>query len=122
MENVVLQPIDLGLPLMKEIGAIWLEKMAQYISDNPQFIVNGFVRAGICRALDGCTSDDELDGLLEEMDKKMTNQTSLSSDDKESSNDNDDGHTGYAVVDEQVVHTTTPPIVLYSDSSDDNIC
>lgn len=35
MENVVLQPIDLSLPLMKEIGTIWLEKMAQYISDNP---------------------------------------------------------------------------------------
>ena len=41
--------------------------MAEYISSNPQFIVNGFVRAGICRALDGVTSDEELDDILEEM-------------------------------------------------------
>ena len=32
--------------------------MAEYISDNPQFIVNGFRRAGICAALDGSREDD----------------------------------------------------------------
>ena len=29
--------------------------------------MNGFVKAGICRALDGITSDDELDDLLHMM-------------------------------------------------------
>ena len=34
--------------------------MADYISDNPQFIVNGFIRSGITDALDGTynSSDD----------------------------------------------------------------
>ena len=42
--------------------------MAEYIGNNPQFIVNGFAKAGICCALDGITSDDELDDLLQRMD------------------------------------------------------
>ena len=49
VETAELKPIDLGLPALKEIGAKWLVDMASYISDNPQFIVNGFRRAGITR-------------------------------------------------------------------------
>ena len=37
----------------------------------PQFIVNGFVRSGICQALDGVTSDDDLDNLSEKMDSAL---------------------------------------------------
>ena len=33
-------------------------KMAEYVSANPQFIVNGFVRSGITGALDGTMEDD----------------------------------------------------------------
>ena len=33
---------------MRNIGAKWLVEVAKYISDNPQFIVNGFIHAGIC--------------------------------------------------------------------------
>lgn len=43
-EEVELQPIDLNFPLLKEVGAKWLVEMSDYsmyISDNPQFIVNG---------------------------------------------------------------------------------
>ena len=128
MENIALQPIDLSLPLMKEIGTTWLEKTAQYISDNPQFIVNGFVRAGICRTPDGYSPDDELDGSVEKMDEEMMNSTSSSSDDDEPTHDG--GHTDFqcskvAAIAEQVdlynlksLHNTTHPIVLYSDSSD----
>ena len=46
-------PIDLSMGMMKEIGAKWLVDMASYISDNPQFIVNGFIHAGITKALNG---------------------------------------------------------------------
>ena len=35
------------MAVMKEIGSKWLVDAADYISNNPQFIVNGFVRAGI---------------------------------------------------------------------------
>ena len=34
--------------------------MAQYIMDNPQFIVNGFIRSGITSALDGIEDDDDV--------------------------------------------------------------
>ena len=43
----------LGLPTLIELGAKWMVEMAQYITDNPQIIVNGFIKAGITGALDG---------------------------------------------------------------------
>ena len=42
LEDLELQPINLGMPAMKELGAKWLVNTAQYISDNPQIIVNSF--------------------------------------------------------------------------------
>ena len=36
---------------MKELGAVWLEEMYEYICDNPQFIVKGFLQSGIPQAL-----------------------------------------------------------------------
>ena len=52
MANAVLEPVDLSLPLMKELGAKWLTEMPNYLSANPQFVVNGFIRFGITHALD----------------------------------------------------------------------
>lgn len=57
-------------------------KTAEYIADNPQFIVNGFVKAGICCTLDGMTLDNELDDMLHRMDSGNEAYT-----DSESSND-----------------------------------
>ena len=51
-EATNIQPINLGLPMLKELGAKWLIQMAEYLADNPQIIVNGFLRAGITGALD----------------------------------------------------------------------
>ena len=60
LETLEPQPIDLSLPALKEIGAKWLVDMADYICENPQFIVNGFIKSGITGALDGThTSDSE---------------------------------------------------------------
>lgn len=42
-----LQPVDMGLPRMKELGAKWTEQMVEYINDNPQFIIRGFVQTGL---------------------------------------------------------------------------
>ena len=53
--------------------------------------MNGFVKAGICRALDGITSDDELDDLLHMMDsdhEASTESESDSSDDLSAASDN----------------------------------
>ncbi len=54
-----LQPINMGMPIMKEIGAKWLVGMAEYLSNNPQFIVNGFLHSGITAAIDG----DEIESV-----------------------------------------------------------
>lgn len=53
IESTDLQSINLGLPMMKELGAKWMVDMAQYLADNPWIIVNGFIKAGIIAALDG---------------------------------------------------------------------
>ncbi len=58
LEALELEPINLGLPALKEIGAKWLVDMAAYISDNPQTIVNGFIHSGITGALDGLEMDN----------------------------------------------------------------
>jgi len=47
------------MTVMKDAGSEWLENMFKYISDSPQFIVNGFVRAGIAGALDGKDPDNK---------------------------------------------------------------
>ena len=43
----------------KELGVKWLAQMAEYFSDNPQLVVNGFLRAGIASALDHDCSEQE---------------------------------------------------------------
>ena len=58
LESIELEPINLGLPALKEIGAKWLVEMEAYICDNPQIIVNGFIHSGITAALDGQDIDD----------------------------------------------------------------
>lgn len=61
LDQVELDPIDLSLPVLKELGARWMVEMAKYIEDNPQFIVNGFIKAGISRTLDSDDSSSEPD-------------------------------------------------------------
>ena len=52
IESVAIQPVNLSMAAVKEMSAKWLVDMFEYVSDNPQFIVNGFRRAGITHALD----------------------------------------------------------------------
>ena len=59
LEEAELEPIELGMPLLKEVGAKWLVEMAEYISDNPQFVVHGFIQSGISGAIEG--QDDVYD-------------------------------------------------------------
>ena len=53
IESAELQPINLGMPVLKELGAKWMVEMAEYFGENLQIVVNGFVKAGIAGALDG---------------------------------------------------------------------
>ena len=56
-----IEPVNLGLPMLKELGAKLLVQMAEYFSENPHLIVNGFVKAGIAGALDHRDSSDQED-------------------------------------------------------------
>ena len=59
LEAAEIQPIEMGMPLMKENSAKWLVDMAEYLCNNPLFIVNGFIRSGISGALDGLQEDTD---------------------------------------------------------------
>ena len=62
-----LQPISLGLPVLKELGAKWMVEMSEYFAANPQIIVNGFVKAAITGALDreNASEDQEEEDSME---------------------------------------------------------
>lgn len=68
LEATELQPIDLGLPVLKGIGAQWLVDMAHYISNNFQVIVNRFVWSGIVEALDKPENGDQQETIEQERD------------------------------------------------------
>ena len=82
--HVELEPVDLGLQVMKELGAKWLEEMYQYICDNPQFIVNGFLKAGIPQAVDGQLDNDSENDVISSDDSNndITNTETAGSNDE----------------------------------------
>ena len=53
LEQSDMQPTDLGMTILKEVGAKWFVVMPEYISDNLSFIVNGFLSSRITAAIDG---------------------------------------------------------------------
>ena len=59
IETADINPISLSMPALKELGAKWLEEITEYLNKSSQFIVNGFIRAGICGALDGIDANEE---------------------------------------------------------------
>lgn len=56
-EEIELEPINLSMPVMKEVSAKWFVDMASYISDNPHIIVNGFISSGITDTFGGKIDD-----------------------------------------------------------------
>ena len=88
-----LNPVDLSMAAMKEITGQWLVEMYDYISKNPDFIVNGFLHSGISKALDGI-SDDDLPQLLDTND----NDNETSSDSSDESGDEDNAAIDYIVL------------------------
>ena len=77
--------LNLGLPVMKELGAQWLVKMVQYIEDNLPFVVNGFVKAGI--SLDNNTVDLSSEASSTNSDETYSEVSSDSEDSKGSSSE-----------------------------------
>ena len=83
MDTVAVEPVDLSMGMVKEIGAKWLVDMANYIGDNPQFIVNGFIHAEIAKAL----SDEDIDNTPSDPSASKAIATTTS---EESDDDKDD--------------------------------
>ena len=87
-----LNPVDLSMAAMKEITGQWLVEMYDYISKNPDFIVNGFLHSGISKALDGISDDD-----LPQLDTN-DNDNETSSDSSDESGDEDNAAIDYIVL------------------------
>ena len=93
MANAVLELVDLSLPLIKELGAKWLTEMAEYLSANPQFVVNGFIRSGITHALDHNDESNVAEsGFTCDEDEEDSNYQEESDDEEDSNDEDDDGN------------------------------
>ena len=79
---MALQPVNMGLPLMKELGAKWIEEMADYIRNNPQFAVQGITHSGISLPHDGINIEEDSD--------EDTSDNDYEEDDDDGEDDNDD--------------------------------
>ena len=62
IEAVELEPIPLPISVVKEVEAKWMVEMFEYFQNNPQIIVNGFLRSGISAALDNESIESEEEG------------------------------------------------------------
>ncbi len=56
-----LDPIDLSSAVVKEKSAKWLVELTEYMAENPQIVVNGFIKTGITAALDGMEDGEDSD-------------------------------------------------------------
>ena len=50
-----IEPVDLSTSRMKCVGAQWMVRLFEYISQNPSLIVNGFLAANIAQSIDAGT-------------------------------------------------------------------
>ena len=91
------QPVDLSTSKMKCIGVPWLVRLYEHIATNPQYVVNGFIAAGIPQSIDAgqpialhednntCTDDESTDD--EYTDDECIDDEYTNSDDDNSGDD-----------------------------------
>ena len=89
-----LAPISLGMPILKELGAKWLVEMSEHISNNPQFIVRGFIKSGITDAIDGITSTENSEELEEALNSEEEYTDEESDGGEESDNEGSESEEG----------------------------
>ena len=89
-DDLQVRPVDLNMAAMKHAGASWLDEMytCSYISDNPQLIANGFVKAGIPQAIDSFLNEESNDDAELDTTYKESIDDGLNTSD-EDINDND---------------------------------
>ena len=82
IESAEIEPINISFSAMKVLTAKWLVEMGDFLASNPQFIVNGYMRAGIAGILDGYDDSSSADGD-EEPEDPLSEESSSSNDDEE---------------------------------------
>lgn len=87
IKSVELQPIDFSMASVKELSAKWLVEMSDYIANNPQFIVHGFRRCGILKAMDRCHIEEDSEP---EVEQELLSDDDVSENDKLDSIPSDD--------------------------------
>ena len=90
IETSDIQPIDLRMTVLKEVGAKWLVEMATYFAENPKIIVNGFIRSGITGALDGLEGNTLESEPEEESESEESEPEDESEPEEESEDTNED--------------------------------
>ena len=86
-----LEPVDLAAAKMKCVGGQWLVRLFEYLSENPNIIVNGFHAAGIPQSLDkGKPVIDEED--FEDEYESNSEYETYSEENDSDSNDSDSEH------------------------------
>ena len=88
-EDVELDPIDIGLAKLKELNAKWLVEVMEYIADNPEFIVNGFLRSGILGALDTISELEENDTSVSPFEYDLDSEADSDGDSNDGDRDED---------------------------------
>ena len=77
LEEMDFQAIDMSMQVMKDVVALWLVELYEHMSDNPGIIVNGFMKSGMSKAMDGVIDSGlELQKLHEESDSDMDDNDS----------------------------------------------
>ena len=77
--NAEITPIKLSMPVLKEARAKWFVEMEDYLSDNPQIIINGFIKASIT-------------GALDDIEEEVVTESASSGDSEDSSDDDEDDY------------------------------
>ena len=82
-EEVSLKSVNLSFPRLKELGAKWLVEMEEYIHENPHFIVNDSIHAGITAAFDGRLESEPTPAGDDESDTSSDYEDSESDDERD---------------------------------------
>ena len=120
IESAVIQPVNLSMAAIKKRSAKWLVDMAEYIADNPQFIVHGFLRAGITYALDGEEATESEGDSVDEPTEVISDDESIDGG-QESEGDNGDQLTE-VISDDEDTDDTNDMEKYYKDTSYNTQC
>ena len=96
----MLEPVDLTMPVVKELCSKWIVEMFDYISSNPHMIVNVFLQAGILKALSKVTDDDTDEESSS--DDTVTNNTTSQQHSSENSSEVNDSDSNTDCTDEEL--------------------